>query len=245
MNQPAELSASYELSLSTQPLEVANVHGFNEDEATLLSQLEQALRLLRILRQRLLAEHMFARFDARPPPFVMEGGRKRDIHGIYVFGLQQRLVGAEAALNSMACSKLFGLLPRSRGDCGHFDALRFLGRPRSPYGTTLAVPNTPMRTTLLPSARTVPDARSSLAYLQAKNAYVSAATLSIHYQYVVDRRAPLPRFMPIRFGAIANSEPICSHCLLATSRGASVRGKATRNVADCALLQVERERLGA
>jgi hypothetical protein len=39
-----------------------------------------------------------------------------------------------------------------------------------------------------PPQETVPDARSSLASLQAKNAYVSAATLSIHYQYVVDRK---------------------------------------------------------
>jgi hypothetical protein len=116
VNQPAELSACHELALATQPLEVANVHGFNENEAALRSQLEQALRLVRILRQRLLAQHMFARFERPTPPFVMEGGRKRDIHGIYVFGLQQRLVGAEAALNSMACSKLFGLLPRSPGN---------------------------------------------------------------------------------------------------------------------------------
>ena len=76
VNQSAELSASYELSLATQPLEVANVHGFNENEAALPSQLEQALRLVRILRQRLLAEHMFARFERPTPPFVMEGGRE-------------------------------------------------------------------------------------------------------------------------------------------------------------------------
>ena len=63
VNQPAELTACHELALATQPLEVANVHGFNEDEAALLSQLEQALRLLRILRQRLLAEHVLARLE--------------------------------------------------------------------------------------------------------------------------------------------------------------------------------------
>ena len=106
-------------------------------------------------------------------------------------------------LNSVACSKLFRLLPRSRGNCGHFDALRFLGwrqesiwhnSSRSQHADanhTMALRKKPPRTQ---GPRGRPCTRKMFTS-QLRPCRSTTSTSSTE-------RADRPRFMPVRFGAI-------------------------------------------
>src|SRR6266404_4732434 len=75
---------------------------------------------------------MFACFDCPTRPVIVKRRRKRDIYCIDIRRFQKRLIGAKAALNAMACSKLISFLRCSRRNPAHFDAWRLFGRCQEP-----------------------------------------------------------------------------------------------------------------
>ena len=70
-----------------------------EQAAAALGRVEGLLDFVRVPAERLLAEDVLARLDGSDRPLAVHGVRQRDVDGVDVRVLEQRLVGAVGALD--------------------------------------------------------------------------------------------------------------------------------------------------